>query len=381
MERRTFLRAGLAGFGVAGLSATPLAGTVHSRALARIFDPRHRYDGPVRLSSNENPLGLSPSAREAIVAGLDEANRYPGATGDAVYEALAAHLGVPRDHLFLGAGSTETLRVSVQAWAGPGARLIYAQPTFEDVPGYSQPFPFEHVAIPLTRNHEHDIGRMREVADRGSGPTIVYICNPNNPTGGITPTRPIEAWMREAGEQTLFLIDEAYYEFVDDPGYRSAISFVSEMPNVIVVRTFSKIYAMAGIRLGYGIAHPKTVDRARPFTTRNNPNHLAGVAAIASLEDPDLVGRSVSVNLEARAITHAVLDELGIERLPSQTNFLMHGIRGDLATYNNRMLEAGFSVGRPFPPMTSYSRLSMGMPDDMARFADTLRTFRQKSWI
>lgn len=381
MERRSFLRTGLAGVGVAGLSATPLAATVTPRALAPIFDPRSSADGIVKLSSNENPLGLSPAARDAIVNGLDEANRYPGNTGDAVYGALAEFLNLSRDHLFLGAGSTEILRVSVQAWAGPGARLIYAQPTFEDVPGYAAPFPFEHVTVPLTSSYEHDIGRMREEAEKSSGPTIVYICNPNNPTGGVTPVAPIESWMREAGEQTLFLVDEAYFEFVDSPDYRTAIPFVRDMPNVIVVRTFSKIYAMAGIRLGYGVAHPSTVRRIQPFVTRNNPNHLAGVAAVASLTDAELVGRSVAVNNEARSIVTDCLDDLGLEYLPSHTNFIMHQIRSELLTYNNRMMDAGFSVGRPFPPMLDWSRLSMGMPEDMARFAETLTEFRRKNWI
>ncbi len=381
MERRSFLRTGLAGVGVAGLAATPLAATVTPRAFAPIFNPRSSADGIVKLSSNENPLGLSPAAREAIVNGLDEANRYPGNTGDAVYSALSDFLGLSRDHLFLGAGSTEILRVSVQAWGGPGARLIYAQPTFEDVPGYARPFPFEHVTVPLTANHEHDIPRMREEAEKSGGPTIVYVCNPNNPTGGITPTAPIESWMKEAGEQTLFLIDEAYLEFVDDARYKTAVPFVTDMPNVIVVRTFSKIYAMAGIRLGYGIAHPSTVRRIAPFTTRNNPNHLAGVAAVASLGDRELVGRSVSVNTEARDIVQGCLDDLDVAYLPSETNFIMHGIRGELLDYNNRMMDAGFSVGRPFPPMLDWSRLSMGMPEDMARFAETLRDFRKKNWI
>lgn len=381
MKRRAFLRTGIAGVGVAGLSATPLAGSVASRKVISLFDPRHAQDGPVRLSSNENPLGISPTAREAIMNGLDEANRYPGATGRAVYEALSARLEVPDDQLFLGAGSTEILRVAVQAWAAPGGRLVYAEPTFEDVPSYAGPFSFDHVAVPLTDTFEHDIGRMREATEETPFPTIVYICNPNNPTGGITPSAPIDEWIREASEQTLFLVDEAYYEYVDDPAYRSPISWVAQKPNVIVVRTFSKIFAMAGLRLGYGIAHPQTVRRIRPFLSRNNPNHLAGVAGVASLEDPELLGRSVAVNDEARSIVTECLDELGLEHLPSQTNFIMHRISGELSEYNDRMAEAGFRVGRPFPPMLEYSRLSMGLPEDMARFADTLRSFRGRSWI
>ncbi len=381
MKRRAFLRTGLAGVGVAGLSATPLAGAATARGLGALFDPRASTDGPVRLSSNENPLGLSPAAREAVLDGLDEANRYPGATGGALREALAARLDIPPERLFFGAGSTEILRVSVQAWAAPGARLIYAEPTFEDVPGYAAPFPFHLVPVPLTRDFEHDIGRMREAAEESPYPGIVYICNPNNPTGGITPTGPLDAWIAEADEQTLFLVDEAYYEYADDPAYRSAASWAAEKRNVIVVRTFSKIYAMAGMRLGYGIAHPRTAARVRPFTTRNNPNHLAGVAAIASLEDSELVGRSLEANAAAKAIVHACLDDLGVAYLPSHTNFIMHRIRGDLGTYNERMAEAGFRVGRPFPPMTEYSRLSMGLPADMERFAETLRDFRRRGWI
>ncbi len=381
MKRRAFLRTGLAGVGVAGLSATPLAGSVGSRHVIPLFDPRRSEDGPVRLSSNENPLGLSQAARDAVVSGLDEANRYPGATGRLVYEALAARLEVPEEQLFLGAGSTEILRVAVQAWAVPGGRLVYAEPTFEDVPGYAAPFSFDHVTVPLTESFEHDLGRMREETERTPYPTIVYICNPNNPTGGITPSDAIEEWIREASDQTLFLVDEAYYEYVDDPAYRTAIPWVTDRPNVIVVRTFSKIYAMAGMRLGYGIAHPQTAERVRPFLSRNNPNHLAGVAGVASLQDPELVGRSVAVNQEARSILCDCLDELGLDYLPSQTNFVMHRIHGELKDYNDRMEEAGFRVGRPFPPMLDYSRVSMGLPEDMSRFADTLRAFRQKGWI
>lgn len=377
MERRTFVRTGLAGFGAAGLSATPLSGAV--RDVIPLFEPRRSQDGPVQLNSNENPLGLAPSAREAVLAGLDRANRYPEA--GPLKAVLAERLGVPGDHLFFGSGSTEILRVAVEAWNAPGARLIYAEPTFEDVPSYAGPFPHDHVRVPLTSRYEHDLPRMREEAESSPYPTIVYLCNPNNPTGTLTPSAAIDAWIEDAGEDTYFLIDEAYFELADDPAYHTAIPWVNDRPNVLVVRTFSKVYAMAGMRLGYGIGHPSTVRRLAPFVTKNQPNHLAGVAAIASLEDDVFYARSVSTNREARTILTACLDDLGIEYLPSQTNFVMHRIRGDLATYNKRMADAGFAVGRAFPPMTDWSRLSIGMPDDMDRFADVLRDFRRRDWI
>lgn len=382
MKRRAFLRTGLTGAGVAGLAATPLAGAATARTLAPIFNPR-RYDenGPVRLSSNENPLGLAPSAREAILGGLDEANRYPGAIGALLRETLATRLGVPQNQLFFGSGSTEILRVAVAAWAAPGGKLIYAQPTFEDVPDYAQPFPYDHVKVPLTSDYQHDIGRMREEAKKSSAPSILYFCNPNNPTGTLTSCDDIEAWVKEESEQHLFLIDEAYFELASDPGYRTFIPWVADHPNVIAVRTFSKVYAMAGVRLGYGVAHPATVERLRPFTTQNQPNHLAGVAAVASMNDGEFFNKSVHTNNEAKRIITDTLSQLDIEVLPSQTNFIMHRIPGELADYNQRMFDAGFNVGRPFPPMTDWSRLSMGLPEDMSRLSEVMWDFRKKSWI
>ncbi len=364
------------------MAATPLAAVGPSRDLASIFDPRRDDNGPVRLSSNENPLGIAPSARHAILdGGLDEANRYPGATGQKVREALVQAIGVAPDQLFFGSGSTEILRIAVAAWAAPGGRLIYAQPTFEDVPDYAKPFPYDHVRVPLAADYSHDLDRMRDELKASSAPSIVYFCNPNNPTGTLTPSSAITDWLKDESEQHLFLVDEAYFELADDPSYETHISQVNDHPNLVVVRTFSKVYAMAGLRLGYGVAHAKTVARMRPFGTQNQPNHVAGVAAVASLQDSDFFSESVATNNEAKAIMREVLTELDIEVLPSHTNFIMHRIRGELATYNERMFEAGFNVGRPFPPMTDWSRLSMGMPSDMARLAEVMMDFRTKNWI
>ncbi len=376
MERRTFLRTGLTvgAVGVGGL------GTL--RELAWAHTPRQRRDDEtIRLSSNENPLGLAPAARRAVVDGIPEANRYPGASRRRLSEALATQLGIPEERLFFGAGSTEILRVSVQAWSAPNARLIVASPTFEDAPGYAEPFPYRVDTVPLREDYSHDVDRMRELTEESSHPAIVYLCNPNNPTGTLTSSDEIDAWIGDASDRILFLVDEAYYEYVDDPSYRSAIDWTARRTNVIVVRTFSKIFGMAGMRLGYGIADPKTVARIRPFVTRNQPNHLASVAAIASLGDAELVGRSRAVNDRARSILHGCLDGLGLEYLPSHTNFLMHRIRGQLETYLERMGEAGIQLGRPFPPMLGYNRVSFGLPEEMERFAETLQGFRAKGWV
>jgi histidinol-phosphate aminotransferase len=338
-------------------------------------------DGSVKLSSNENPLGLAPAARQAVIDAIPNANRYPGDFRPPLMNALVEHLGVDADNIVLGAGSTEVLQMAVQAYQGPNVPLVIAEPTFEDVPRYQRPFAYNLMAIPLAPDLSHDLSRMRDAAERARRPSIVYICNPNNPTGTLTPSDEVDAWIADAPESTMFLVDEAYFEYADDPSYGSALKWIESHPNVIVARTFSKIYGMAGMRLGYGVAHPDTTARLREFVMASNPNVLAAAAGVASMADAGLRARSVSVNEQAKAIAHETLDELGLEYLPTQTNFIMHRVNGDLSAYIRRMADAGVRVGRPFPPMLEWNRLSFGLPEEMDRWADTLKGFRRQGLI
>ena len=375
MERRHFLRTGVAASLLgAGLPASLDAVTRPRRGRGTPADP-------IKLSSNENPLGLSPWAEKAIIEGLVDANRYPGATRDKVITALAEHHQVSESKLVMGAGSTEILRLAVHGIGLPNGRVIAAEPTFEDAPGYSKPVGIPVDKIPLRADASHDIPRMREAAGRSDGRVVVFLCNPNNPTGTLTSCAEIDEWISEATDNVFFILDEAYFDFVEDSSYWTGIKWIADNPNVLVSRTFSKVYGMAGIRLGYGMAHPETVKRLIGVATLNNVNHLAGVAALASLGDRSYFAKSVATNKRGRDILCAALRELDIEYLPSQTNFVMHRIRGSLAEYNDRMLAHGFRVGRQFPPMTDFSRISIGLPQHMERFADTLQTFRSKGWI
>ncbi|MCZ6917979.1 MAG: aminotransferase class I/II-fold pyridoxal phosphate-dependent enzyme [Gemmatimonadetes bacterium] len=373
MERRDFFQSGFAA-GLLGLGGTAVLPSVLSAS------PRRLADGSVRLSSNENPLGISPAARTAIVEGLDLANRYPGASKAPVVDALAAKHGVAPKNILMGNGSTEVNQMFVQLFAR--VRLVTAHPTYEDVGRYAAPFALPVTQVPLRADYSHDLDRMKEVVDRSSGPTMVYICNPNNPTATVTSSAEIDSWIASAPDNVYFLMDEAYYEYAEeDPSYWSALKWVPDNPNVIVVRTFSKIFGMAGMRLGYAVAHEDTIGRVGAIASYNNTNHFACVAALASLQDDALVERSVDVNARARSVLEDALDELDIERLPSRTNFLMHRIQGDLRSYIDRMKERGWLVGRPFPPMLSYNRVSFALPEDMARFAETLRDFRSHGYV
>jgi len=374
MERRAFLQAGLA-LGVTGVGGATAPRTAFS------LPTRLQTDGLLRLSSNENALGLAPAARRAVIDGIVEANRYPGAKRRELTEALAEKHGVSPDSIVLGCGSTEVLQVMVQSTASRRATLVSADPTFEDVFDYGIPEDYTVKRVSLDEGLAHDIGQMQDLASRSWDPVLVYICNPNNPTGTLTSCRDVEAWIESAPGNVKFMIDEAYFEYVDDAGYWSAMKLIEQHPNVVVARTFSKIYGMAGMRLGYGVAHPDTAAHLRRFMCQMNTNELALRAGLASLRDEALVGRSIDANTRAKQILCECLDELDLEYIPTQTNFVMHRINGDLDTYRKRMREYNVQVGRPFPPMLTYNRLSFGLPEEMERFTGILREFRKKGWV
>lgn len=349
-----------------------------------LLTPRQRRQSgdPIRLSSNENPMGIPPASREAILEGIGGANRYPGSSRRALTQAVADRHGIPTNGIVLGNGSTEVLQMAVQAHLDPQLRLVAPSPTFEDVFEYSEPHPWIDLQpVPLLPDYSHDLTAMEEATKGAPGPVLVYVCNPNNPTGSLTSVDDVEAWIQRAPENVHFLVDEAYFEFVDSDSYRSLDQLALENPNVVVARTFSKVYGMAGLRLGYGIAHRETARALQAFAAGTNCNHLVLVAGTAALGDGSWVRESVASNARSRQVAYDVLDELGLEYLPSHTNFVMHRISGDLREYINRMGEAGIRVGRPFPPMLNYNRCSLGSYEEMERHAETLRDFRRKGWI
>ncbi|MGB3564008.1 MAG: aminotransferase class I/II-fold pyridoxal phosphate-dependent enzyme [Thermoanaerobaculia bacterium] len=378
MNRRDFLRAGTAMsmVGLGRMAALPGAAGAAQTAVAL----RAGTTDGLRLNSNENALGLAPAAREAVIEAIGKANRYPDDIRDRLIETLAAQHGVEAASIVLGTGSTDILQMIVQAAATPNEQLVLADPTFEAIIRYQRPLAYRLVKVPLDDHFGHDVQQMRD-AVQAHRPAVIYICNPNNPTGTLTSSADLDAWIEEAPETVLFAIDEAYYEYVRAPGYWSAVKWIKERPNVVVAHTFSKIYAMAGLRLGYAIAHPDTAQRLREFLSSDNATGLALAAGLASLEDADLIPRSRAANEQAKKITLECLDELGLEHLPSHANFLMHRINGDLDTYRRRMRERGIYVGRPFPPLLEYNRLSLGLPEEMEWFTEVLREFRTKGWV
>ena len=386
MDRRQLLKAGalagLAGIGRgAPVGAAPWRPSPSAAGQPLAEASPEAAERTLWLNWNENPLGLSPSARAAATAAIDRGHRYPDAARERLTEALAAREGVAAASVVLGCGSTQLLEMVVQASAAPDALLVAAEPTFGAVLGYQRPHGYRVERVPLDAAHGHDLERMAATAGRHEGPVLVYVCNPNNPTGTLTPSAALDAWIEAAPERVVFLIDEAYHEYVRAPGYRSAADWAGRRPGVVVTRTFSKLYAMAGLRLGYAVAHPETARRLTAVVSRDNANGVALAAAEAAIADPELLRRSRASNEAALRIVHDGLDELGIGHLPTHANFLMHRVAGDLEVYISRMREHGIRVGRPFPPMLGYNRLSLGLPEEMERFTEVLRTFRERGWV
>lgn len=356
-----------------------------------VFKPSK--DNPLILNSNENSLGMSQKAQEAINKRLPKAFRYLRYSSQSprteLMEAIANEFKLTKDNVTLGNGSSESIQAAIQALiieqknAKKPVQLVIPEVTFEYAELYAKPFDIPIIKVPLDSKMGIDIDKMRQNVESFNGVSIVYICNPNNPTGSIVPAKYIDKWVKEASKNRVFFIfDEAYGEYVDDKAFQSAIKWVqAKQENVIVTKTFSKIFALAGLRVGYALGSPKVIKKVREFVELDNINALGAVAAIASLGDKEFTKRSIEANAISRKILSDTLDELKIKYLPSQANFMFYQIKGDLKTFQKRMGDRHIIVGREFPPFKQWNRISLGIPAEMRAFTNELRNFAKKGWI
>jgi histidinol-phosphate aminotransferase len=364
--------------GVAGLALEPWVG----EAVAAVKDaprtalppppvrPRHA-EGVVRLSSNENPAGPSPKALAAIEDTMDLVWRYPDRQIDDLATAVAEANGVAADQVILGAGSSEILKIAVAACTGPGRGLVMATPTFEPVAFHAKWMGSEVFSVPLTSDYRHDLGRML-AATRTPG--LFYICNPNNPTASITPKEEIRAFLERLPPQSWVLLDEAYFHFAEDPRYESVMSLVASYPQLIVARTFSKVYGMAGLRCGYGVAQAAAIEALRKQTAFDTVNILAAVAARASLADSGYVTLGRTRNRDLRNKVVAEVQKMGFASIPSSANFVMIDLRTPVGPVRAALREKSVEVGRTFPALPNHLRVSIGLADQMDAFLTAFRS-------
>ncbi|MFW7343561.1 histidinol-phosphate transaminase [Pollutimonas sp. H1-120] len=339
--------------------------------LAREFklDPA----GIVKLASNENPLGLPESARRAITDIVNGLGRYPDPNGFDLKAALSARYGVPADWITLGNGSNDLLELASLALLAPGAAAVYAQHAFAVYRLATQARGARHIVVPA-RDYGHDLDRMYDAIDADT--RLVFIANPNNPTGTFLPAGQIEAFLARVhdgwGGRVTVLLDEAYNEYLDPELRFDSARWVEQYSNLIVSRTFSKAYGLAGLRVGFAMAQPRLTDVLNRVRQPFNVNSLAQVAAIAALGDAAFLQQSYELNKAGKQTLVDGFTRLGLEFVPSYGNFVLVRV-GDAARVNLELLKKGVIV-RPVAGdgLPEWLRVSIGLAEENARFLDAL---------
>jgi len=358
LSRRGFTR--LLGAGAAYAALRPALGLSESTPKPTDSKP----SDVVRLSSNENPYGPSAAALKAMTAAFALAWKYPDETQEDLVEALAKLNSVPKEQILTGAGSGEILKVAVAAFTGPEKKLVVGDPTFEACVGHTKASGAEAVKVKLNATYGHDLPKMLETPGAG----LHYVCNPNNPTASLTPKAELRAYLAKVPRETIVLVDEAYHHFVESADYESVIPLVKDYPNLMVARTFSKIYGMAGLRCGYCVAQPDKIELMRTQQSWDSVSIMAIVAARASLDDAAQVTNGLKNNSEVRKFVCGELDTMKFTYIPSHANFMMIDMRREVKPLIAAFKEKKVQVGRLFPPLPNHLRVTIGTKPQMERF-------------
>jgi len=328
---------------------------------------------PIILCWNENPYGPSPAARAAITAAVSQGCRYPDDEIGKLVDLLAKKEGVAQDRIVTGTGSGELLRALGMLCGHGGGEIVAAQPTYQELTEYAQGSGAELKWVPVDGKLRHDLTAMHAaVSDRTRA---VYICNPNNPTGTVVPASAIEAFVSSMPEHVTTIVDEAYLDFTDAPEVRSVASLTSGSKRVVVLRTFSKIHGMAGVRCGYAIARPdvaKEIAKARMTT----PNVFAVRGACASLGDHAFLADTRRRILASRKRITSGLSSMGFNYAEPQGNFVFFDTGAPLPRITEFMRKRNILVGRRFPPLDNWCRITIGTEPEVDAFLEGLRAFR-----
>lgn len=324
----------------------------------------------VKLASNESPLGPGAAALAAVAECAPRIGRYPDGNGFALKQALASHHGVPADRLTLGNGSNDVLELVVRAYVSPANSVVFSEHAFAVYPLVTQAAGARATVTPA-RGFGHDLERMAESVDAET--RVAFVANPNNPTGTWLSAAEIEKFLDSVPETVVVVVDEAYFEYVDAPGYESFISRTDDYPNLVVTRTFSKAYGLAGLRVGYAVSSPAVADVLNRVRQPFNVNAMALVAARAALGDVDHLQRSVAVNRSGMQQLTAALDAMSIEHIPSVGNFVAARMPKPGVRIFQALLHEGVIV-RPVAEygMPDFIRVTVGLEDENRRFIEAL---------
>jgi histidinol-phosphate aminotransferase len=358
LSRRHFLRTVALG---AAASALP----VESFAFRQEPSRARTSGGPILLDANENAYGPFRCVHDSLTAAMTEANRYPFRRYQEFIDLVAGAHRVAPDQVIASCGSGELLQIAAEVFSGPGKQVIMAAPTFETVGDVAAQMGAEVIKVPLTSDYRHDLDAM--LARAGDKTGLIFLCNPNNPTGTLTPRKDLEAFIARAPKNARILMDEAYHHYAaGSPEYTSFLDQPIADPRVFVTRTFSKVYGMAGMRLGYAVG--PAVREMMPRLTDGGTNMLALRCGTAAFQDSASLAAAVKQNAADRAEFEAQAQRRKLRTIPSYTNFVMVEAGRPVLDVIQHFRRHQIRVGRPFPPYTTNVRVSLGTPGEMREF-------------
>ena len=325
--------------------------------------------GIIKLASNENPLGVSPLARRAIEATLADLARYPDGNGFGLKQALSRRHDVPQERIVLGNGSNDVLEMAARAFLAPGLEAVYSQHAFAVYPLAVQAAGATGIEVPA-QDYGHDLAAMRRAVTPRT--RLAFIANPNNPTGTLVPARELEAFIEGLPREVLVVLDEAYHEYLAEAFRSDSIGWLKRFPNLVVTRTFSKVYGLAGLRVGYAFAAAGVADLMNRVRQPFNVNSVALAAATAALDDAGFVRKSFELNRSGMRQLTDGFKRLAIEYIPSYGNFVSFRVK-DAAGVFQKLLGAGVIV-RPIASygMPQHLRVTIGLESENARFLAAL---------
>jgi histidinol-phosphate aminotransferase len=329
--------------------------------------------GMIRIDSNENPIGPGKHVLDAMRAAFDASNRYPVVAEDDVISTIAKIQGVSAENVALGCGSGELLRACDQAFVSKEAAFVGAGPTFEAIGDFAKVLGAEVRAPRVDSKLRLDLGAMGAAA-KGAG--LIFLCNPNNPTGTVHTKADVAAFIADvnrASPMTTILVDEAYFEYVENPGYGTMIPLSIENPRVVVLRTFSKVFGMAGLRLGYMTGRPETLAKVKPWIMGSNVSALTLAAGVAALNNPAHIAAEVKRNKEVKAYTRKFFGDLGYTMSEGEANFMMVDLKTPIAAFKRALVEKKVAIGRAFPPLDTQARITFGTMEEMKRALPVIR--------
>ena len=370
----------LAGTGAVMLGAPASAAQKPAAPAPFVASTADRF---LKLCFNENPRGMTEAAKKAAKAALADASRYPFERSEALRKACAAFMSGRPENIMLSHGSAESIRAAVESHIQADTILVVPELTYSDGADTAAKNGVKVKKVRMTPELAIDVAAMQKAAAAHKGHVIVYFVNPNNPTSNIVSSRALLDWIASKPADTFFVIDEAYAEYVEDPSFVSCKTLVDKgFENLCVVKTFSKIFGLAGMRVGFTYAAPAVVETVKKQVAYDFfINNVAIEAALAELNDPGFVEAGRRDNAAARRVLTDALDTMKIRYLKSEANFVFMELKGLLKPFADRMKVEHILVGRPFPPANRWCRVSIGTVPEMQYFVEKLQDFRKKGWI